>query len=285
MSRYDLEMPSFEGHGIGQKGLLKLPIGRRYHTLDLTYSGCTLAEMEITLKLNGKVFQQFTGAQRDALNQYLGMEAAAGILHIPLDRSYLLQREQMESTAVNTGVRDSNGNIINSFTVEVKVANGAAGPVVLEMDAEQSDPVAGGPGLIPYIHRETRSTAGGGVFTISDFDKNVPERILLTRASFIPSTGQIDGVEIWKDNHMIWQRKTARNVRRQTDTKREPQTGYWIVDTEERGYGANTINLAVLSKETGQVLPNGVQDFRVKLDASEAMNVTGLLECIGHLGR
>lgn len=282
--RIDLEMPSFEGHGVGQKGLIKLPIGRRYHALDLSYSGCTLAEMEITLKLNGKVFQTFDGAQRDALNQYLGMEAAAGILHIPLDRSYLLQREQMESTAINTGVKDAKGNIITSFTVEVKVAGTADGPVVLSMDATQSDPVAGGPGLIPYIHRETRSTAGAGWFTISDYDKNVPERLLLQRATFIPSTGQIDAVEVWKDNHTIWQRSTARNTRRQQNGKRVPQAGYWSVDTEEMGFGALTIPLSLLD-QNGNIISNGVQDFRVKLDASAAMNVTALLETIGLIGR
>ncbi|WP_346840153.1 major capsid protein P2 [Microbulbifer sp. SAOS-129_SWC] len=283
--RIDLEMPSFEGVGKGQKGLIKMPIGRRYHSCDLTYSGCTLAEMEFTLKLNGKVFQTFSGAQRDALNQYFGLEAAAGVLHIPFDRQRLLQREQMESTAINTGVADKAGNIIKTFTLEVKVDSGAAGPVALSLDAEMSDPVAGGPGLIPYIHREDRSTAGAGWFTISDFDKNVPERLLLQRATFIPSTGQIDGAEVWRENRAEWQRNTTRNQRKQKNGKRVPQSGYWSIDTEELGFGGNTIPLSLVDQETGQVVQNGVQDFRIKLDASEAMNVTALLETIGVMGR
>src|SRR5690606_22485953 len=158
--RIEQRMPPFEGVAAGNTALIKLPIGRRFHALFLTYAGVTLAQMtEIRVMANGKVFQRFSATERDKMNQFIGLDAAAGILRIPFDRHKLKNREQEELTAINTGVPDAQGNSINSLTVEIDIAASATAPV-LSMNATQSEPVAGGPGVMLNIRKDSRSIAG-----------------------------------------------------------------------------------------------------------------------------
>ena len=111
--RIEQRMPPFEGVAAGNTALIKLPIGRRFHSIFLIYSGVTLAQMtEIRVMANGKVFQRFTATERDNMNQFIGQAAAAGILQIPFDRVGLKNREQEELTSVNTGVADAQGMLL-----------------------------------------------------------------------------------------------------------------------------------------------------------------------------
>src|SRR5690554_3428227 len=136
-------MPPFEGVQPGSQALIKLPIGRRFHHLFLIYSGVTLAQMtEIRILANGKVFQSFSATQRDKMNQFVGLEAANGILQIPFERMGLKNREQQELTAVNTKVPDQQGRAINALTVEIDITSDATAPS-LKMVATQSAPVPG----------------------------------------------------------------------------------------------------------------------------------------------
>lgn len=273
--RIEQKMPPFEGVSAGNTALIKLPIGRRFHSLFIEYSGVTLAQMtEIRVMANGKVFQRYSATERDKMNQHIGMAAAAGILEIPFDRKGLKNRDQEELTAVNTRVGDSAGNAINSFTVEIDISGAAVAPA-LSMNATQSEAVAGGPGLMLNIRKDTRSPAGAGKFEIADFIYNTPTSQTLNRVYFVPSTGSISEVQIERDLYNIFQRKTALNEKVQVDggAGRALVSGWWIVDTTEHGYGANNIGLG------------GVQDFRYTLDVSGAMTITAISEYIGVLGQ
>lgn len=267
-------MPPFEGVSPGNQALIKLPIGRRYHHLFLIYSGVTLAQMtEIRILANGKVFQSFSATQRDKMNQFVGLDAANGILQIPFERMGLKNRDQQELTAVNTNVADKNGRAITSLTVEIDIAGTATAPA-LKMFATQSAPQPGGPGVMMNIRRTSRSIAGAGELEVSDYLYGTPVSQSLNRAFFIPSAGNINRVIVERDLYNIWERETALNefTQKNSDAGRVPQSGYWVLDTTERGYGANQIGL------------RGVQDFRMRFDCSAAMTVDAVIEYLGVLG-
>jgi hypothetical protein len=269
----ETRMPSFEGGQAGTVATLKLPIGLRYHSLSLEYSSITLAEMtEIRLKANGKVFQKYSATDLDVLNQQKGLAAAAGLLFIPFDRIGLLNRADRERTAINTGVADANGNAINSFTMEIDIAGGVSGTPVLRVDATQSAPVAGGPGVIINIRPETRTISGAGELEVSDYQYNTPTAQAITAMHLKPSAGSISKVKIERNLRPIWERKAALNTRVQSNGIRVPQAGWFHVDTAEKAYAGNTISLG------------GAQDFRVIMDCGEAMQVKSLIEYIGVLG-
>ena len=271
--RIEQRMPPFEGVAAGNTALIKLPIGRRFHSIFLIYSGVTLAQMtEIRVMANGKVFQRFTATERDNMNQFIGQAAAAGILQIPFDRVGLKNREQEELTSVNTGVADAQGNAINSFTIEIDIDGAAAAPA-LEMNATQSESLEGGPGVMLNIRKDSRSIAGVGELEISDFIKGTAISQALNRVFFIPSANAINKVTVERDLYNVWERSTALNELIQTDGGRVPQAGYWTIDTSELGYGANNIGLA------------GVQDFRYRIDCSGAMTVNAISEYLGVLGQ
>lgn len=268
--RITQRMPAFEGAAAGQTATCKLPIGRRFHHLFLEYSGVTLAQMtEIRVLANAKVIQRFSAAQRDSMNKFQGMPAAAGILQIPFDRWGLMNRAQEEVTALNTNVQDQNGNAVRSLTVEIDVS---AGTPVLALYAEQSAPVPGGPGLILQIRKDTRSPAGAGTFDIADLPFNSPSFFALNMVHFIPSAGTISKGVIERDLVNMWERKTALNEFVQNNGVRVPQAGWWSIDRTESGYGDDTLELA------------GVKDYRYKLDVSGAMTITCISEYVGLLG-
>ncbi|WP_299592713.1 major capsid protein P2 [uncultured Microbulbifer sp.] len=277
-----LPMPGNEGGSPGTTALWKLPVGNRFHSLSLAYTGVTLAEMtEIRIKLNGLVIQRFSGTERDLLNQFLGLKAAGGILRIPFDRIGLKNRDQEELTAINTNVADAQGNKISAFTVEVDVDAGATAPA-FELDAEQSDSIElnldgskAGPGLIPYLIKGNRSPSGSGEFEIGDFNYGRSDSLSLNRITFLPSANNIEQVEVMANNERIFKRKAAINTRIQEDgdAGRVPQSGAWVIDTTENGYGAATIPLV------------GLSDFRYRLWVDGAMTITALQEYNGVLPR
>ena len=56
--RIEQRMPPFEGVAAGNTALIKLPIGRRFHSLYLTYSGVTLAQMTDSDSLESQEYAQ-----------------------------------------------------------------------------------------------------------------------------------------------------------------------------------------------------------------------------------
>ena len=206
------------------------------------------------------------------MNQFIGQAAAAGILQIPFDRIGLKNREQEELTAVNTGVADTQGNAITSFTVEIDI-DGAATAPVLDMEATQSEALPGGPGVMLNIRKDSRSIAGAGELEVSDFIYGTPVSQALNRVYLVPSASTISKVILERDLYNIWERKTALNEVVQTDGGRVPQSGYWVIDTTGLGYGANNIGL------------RGVQDFRYRISCDGAMTINAISEYLGVLGQ
>lgn len=272
MARIEVRMPAFEGVAAGQTATAKLPIGRRYHELQLTYSGVTLAQItEMRLFANGKVIHRYSGADRDSMNQFDGRAAAGGILAIPFDRFNLITQAGREETALNTGSQSEQGLSINSLYLEIDIDGAAAAPA-FSMTATQSDALAGGPGTVLHVQRHTRDFAGAGVFDISDLPRGTATSIALNRIFFKPSANALTDVKIERNQYTIFERSATLNTRIQTDGVRTPQGGIFAVDKTERGYGGDPIDLV------------GVSDFRYNLTVNGAMTVTVYSEFLGRLG-
>jgi hypothetical protein len=277
-------MPAPEGIGAGQTATFKLPIGRRFHTLYLTgtaaTSGMGVADLsEIRVLANAKVIQRFTGSERNSMNLFDGRADAAVdtnnfILAIPFDRYDLMTKAGEEETALNTGSVDpATGKVISSLSLEIDVAaSGFVGAPSLTLSADQSEALPGGPGTVPHILRSTRDFGGAGEYDISDLPRGGDTTLALDRIFFKPSANDISGVKIESDQYTIFERLKALNSRVQTDGIRVPQTGYFVVDRTEWGYGGDPIPLV------------GPQDFRHKLTLTGAATVTILSCYIGRLG-
>ncbi|WP_086931448.1 major capsid protein P2 [Agarilytica rhodophyticola] len=270
--RIEKRMPSFNSVSAGNTASISLPIGRRYHMLYLFYSGITLAQMtEIRIKANGKVFQKFSATERDIMNQHKKLEPANGILRIPFDRVGLKRRDQEELTAVNTAVPDVRGNAINSFTLEIDIAEGVTAPS-LKIEASQSAAIPGGPGLMMNIRRESRSINGAGELEVSDYLYGTPVSQSFDCMYAIPSAGSISKIRMERNLETFWERSAELNEMVQFDGVRQPISPWFSVDGLELGYGGNAFDLRNLN------------DFRVIYNCSEAMTVKSVFEYIGVLG-
>lgn len=273
MSLIEQRVPSPEGVGAGQTATFKCQIGRQYLELQLNYTGVTLAQIkEIRVMANGKAIHTYSGVERDAMNQYMGMAAANGILRIPFNRSRLKTMAAEVETGITTGVAGADGRIITAFNVEVDIDDAASAPA-LSMNATQANPSAGGPGTIMHIKRFRRNLSGAGEFEISDIPFGGPTTIALNRAFIFEGSGQeITKVKIERELRSIWERDKALNERLQSDNKLVPQSGLVVIDKTERGYGGDPIDLA------------GYNDFRYLLTSDGSQNITMLLETMGILG-
>jgi len=276
MARFELRMPSPDSVAADQTATFKLPIGNRFHELQMLYSGTTftLAHMlEIRVFLNGKVFQRYSAQDRDAFNKFDGLAAANGILKIPFDRQNLLTLAAMEETAIDTGkiVGAAVGEQVSSFYVEIDIASGAVAPA-LSMNATVSKSLGLGVGTVLHIKRDTRTVGGAGEKDISDLNYGKTTSQFLNRVWFKPNAGQLDKIRIELDTAVQYERTKALNEFIQGDGVRVPQAGFQVVDKTERGVGGDVIDL------------RGATDYRYIVEASSAMDLVIYSENLGRLG-
>ncbi|DAB27338.1 MAG: hypothetical protein A2513_04400 [Sulfurimonas sp. RIFOXYD12_FULL_33_39] len=275
MARISVRMPSPQGVGAGQTATFKLPIGRRYHALYLTYSGTTFALLhmnEIRVIVNGKVIHRYSGVECDTMNKFDGRAAANGTLTIPFDRYKLKTVPAEIETALNTGSIDpKTGVSITSVTVEIDIDALAVAPV-LSMTALQSDTLVGGAGTILHRGKFNYSPTGAGEFAISDLPRGNSTSMAQNRIVFIPDVNSISKVTIERNGYTVFERSKALNEMIQTDGVRKPQSGYIVVDRTEGGYGGDPLSLLQ------------VHDLRYKLEMTGASNITILTENLGRLG-
>ena len=275
--RISVPISPFQGVAVGQTATAQLPVGRRYHGIDLIYGGTTFgpATMDrIKVIANGEIIHDYTGTQLDTLNQHDGRAAASGILRIPFDRYNLLQREQEEITALNTGVKDKNGVAITTLSVEIDIASGASAPT-LSAFAEQSlaKPMGNQSHLINRIKKYTRSAGGAGTLNISDIPGGVsgsnPFAVAMNRMFLF--SGNVTGLNIKRDNFTVFDRTADRNNVILTDGVRTPQANVYAFDTTENGYGGDVMQLA------------GFQDIQYNLTMSGSGTFDIIAELFGAL--
>ncbi len=256
-------MPSGEGVAAGQTATFRLPIGRTYHGLLLTYAGVTLAQMtELRVIANGATIQRITGGTfLDVLNQFNGHAAAAGVLRLDFDRSNMRLKEGEEFTALGTG-KENDPQQVTTLTLEVDIAAAAAAPV-LSLRAIQSEPSHFG--VVNKIREFSYAPAAAGEFEIADLPRNdLIGRIILSKAG-------INSVKIERDGFTLFERTAAENTLIQTDGVRVPQTNYFVFDPSELGFAGEAVVL------------KGVSDFRVIVDVAAGGAMPVIVEYIGGL--
>lgn len=280
MPRVTVKMPSGEGVAAGSTATFRLPIGRTYEELLISYSGTTfnLTHMsEIRVMGNGKPLLRYataggkTGAEvLDLLNQFDGMAAASGVLVLPFKRMGLRTRQGEELTGIGTGMTPaesrasgSDGNELSTLYVEIDIAAGAVGPV-LSMKAIQSakKPL----GLLKKVRHFVYNAGAAGDFEIAD----LPKGDLINRVVF--HNANITNIKLERNNVTDFDRSTAENELVQTNGERTPQTGLAIHDPTEAGFGAESIVTA------------GVSDLRYTLTLSSGGAVPVTVEYLGPLG-
>lgn len=281
-----IKLPNPEGVAAGGTATFRIPVGQRIHELWLKYNydvaTQNLADFEeIRIYLNSQVFQRFSATQRDTLNKFDGRTTTNGILCIPFDRFNLKALAGEEETALNTGVMSEDGRVINSLYMEVDLNSGMTiAASDLSLYAVVSDPIRllpsgakAGPGTIPYIRLETRTVAGADTdFQISDLVNpgvNAPDKISLSRVTFIPSANAITNLRIDRNQYELFNRPDDLNRAIQNNNIRAAQSGYYTIDTTERGNGGDTIELY------------GITDYRYRLAVSGAATLTILSEYMG----
>lgn len=275
------KLPNPEGVVAGGTATFRIPVGKRIHALQLLYDYNATTQnvadfTEIRIYANGQVIQRFTGTERDTLNQFEGRAASTGVLEIPFDRKGMLTLAGREETAINTGVADKNGVKISSMYMEIDLDSGMTITADdLSLYALQSDAIPGGPGVIPFIRREQRNPAGADSdFQIADLVNpgvSSPDKIALSRITFVPSTGSISNLKIDRNQYNIFDRSDDLNRAMQTNGIRTPQSGYYMIDSAERGVAGEVINLM------------GTTDYRYRLNVSAAMTLTCISEYLGVL--
>lgn len=284
MPRIDQKMPApTSAPAAGATTTFRLPIGRRYHSLQLrghAATAFTVAEIdEIRVLLNNKIVQRFSGADRNAMNRFDGREDAAidagsFIIEIPFDRYGLLTRPAEEETAINTGSVDPNtGKVINSFSLEIDLASsGITGTPSLELWATMSEQLPGGPGTVPHILKSTRDFAGAGEYEISDLPRGGVTTQFLDKVFMRPSTSTIDNLKVLANQTTLFERSNELNERKQRDGIRHPQSGWYVIDRTEHGYGGDPFDL------------RGLEDWRLKLTTGAALTLTMYSHYLGGLG-
>jgi hypothetical protein len=259
----------------------KLPIGRRYHALQLRGGGSGLDFQvvmlaEIRILANAKVIQRFSGADRDVMNVFDGRTAAnidadTFILVIPFDRYGLLTLPAEEETALNTGSADKAGRAINQLSIEVDIGTGFTGVPTLELWATQSEGQPGGAGTIPYLLKSVRDYSSAASYEVSDLPRGGVSTQFVNALYFKPSASTLDNFEVSANNVKLFQRTAELNKRLQTDGIRTPQSGWYVIDRTEHGYGGDPYDL------------RGLDDWRVKFDTGAAMTLTMYTAYLGGL--
>ncbi len=282
MPRVDQRMPAAQSVTAGQTTTFRLPIGRRFHELQLIGTGTTFAPAdlsEIRVLLNNKVCQRFSGSDRDVMNQFDGRAAAAAsaaafTLILPFDRYGILTKAGEEETAINTGSTDANtGKVINNFSIEVDVASaGPTGTLTLDMYATTSEQIPGGPGTVPYILKSTRDYSSAAEYDLSDLPRGGVTTQFVDRLFFKPSTSTLENLRVLANSYKVFERTAALNERKQIDGIRVPQAGWYVIDRTEHGYGGDPFDV------------RGLDDWRIQFTTGAALTNTVYTHYLGGLG-
>lgn len=264
MPKTTRKMPSFEGVAAGQTATLRMPIGRTYEQLLITYGGATLAQLnEIRIVANGEVIHRITELSKlDSMNKFEGRAAASGVIVFDFNRYKLRTRAGDEFTALGTGVIDDPRKI-TTLSAEIDIDAAASSPT-LSAKAIQSPPQ--NVGQIIKTRQYTYTAGASGEFEIADLPKgDTINKIYIGNHAANVYTK----VVIERDNFIEFERSVAENEAIQTDGVRVPQTDYVVYDPTELGNGSESL-------ATG-----GVQDLRIRLTLTNAGQVPLTVETIG----
>lgn len=262
-------MPGFEGVAAGQTATLRLPIGYTYHQLIIDYGTMSLSDMtELRVYINGENVQTFRDMSvfDSIFNQYEGRPASAdNIIVLDFERYGCRTRDSQIVTAIGTGAaEEEDPNAVRTLSVEIDIDAAATG-VALSARALQSPPSP--LGVVKVIRRFVRNPTGAGEYEISDLPTsgNLINKVLFRKVSGV---GNIDRVQLERDNFMAFDRTAEENDIIQSAGVRVPQADLFVVDPTEDGFGAEGLATA------------GISDFRFTLTMSGAAAIEVYVEYV-----
>ena len=285
------KMPAPTGVGPSSTMQCVLPIGLSFEELYLIGTG-TFAVADLTnirVVANGKPIQEFrSGTELDTYNQYNKRTAAATnkILVIDFTRRLLIDRAYRELTKLGTGMAiDLNKSLgtradgspipnpgynpfpVQTLTLECDIASTFAASGTLTVYAKTSEPAP--TGLIRKI-RKFQYGPTVTPFQISDLPKGD-----LINAVYFNYGVKINQLKFLRDNYTVFDRSRVLNNLIQTDEGlRTPQSGVYVLDTTESGYGDQLITTA------------GVNDMRFEATFSTTpTTLTATVDYVGQLDR
>ena len=256
---------------------LDLPVGKKFHELFLVTGTMVLADFaEIRTLVNGNILQRVTGTELNYVNIFDKQPAypANNNLHIPFNRRTLKSELEEDETALNTGSRDKNGKGIETFRLEIDLGAAVNPAATIQGYATVSEGDAGGAGTISYCTKNIVPITGAGDWDITTmFNKGNASQLGINRIHFHPDANAITRMRARINSTTdVWDRTDALNRDIQTAAGvRTQQGGYYTMDKSERGYGDQVFGLV------------GLQDFRVIVTTTGAMNLTVITEYIGTL--
>lgn len=286
--RITKKMPAPDG-GVrpGQEANAKMPIGSRYHDIQLE-TNMPLAQMkEIRVIVNQNTIHRYSAIERDQINQHYQMPAfeivnGRGVLNIPFDRKRMKSREMEEMTAINTDSPNERGEAIRSLYLEIEISDdetitGYQASPVLDIFATVSSAQPGGQKVLVHCTHHTRSAAGAGELQISDLPFNKRTARALSAVHMWPrdvSTGAavaINKSTVERGLYKVLERNDQLNRYMLRVGQRNPQDGLVTLDFTEDQYAANALDL------------QGYQDFRYLLQMAGAAQITIVSEYLGSL--
>jgi hypothetical protein len=271
---YRIPMRITSGNGVaaGNTTTYDMPIGYKYLNFDLVIGGTVdRAKLMIRHRVNGEVIQEYSAADRDAMNQHDEIPAENGVLFIPLNTENMKTRDGEEMTGINTGSRDQNGRYISKYTVEIDVPADATNPS-LDLFADTDDAAPGGPGLIPRLLKFPYDL-NAGERQIRDLPKGGVKFARVRRLFVKAASADISLLKVELDQKKHFERTDAVNRAAQARGRRNPQTGWYVIDRTERGYAGDPFPLT------------GVSDFALIMEVGTTQaNCPIYVDYVGGLG-
>ena len=263
MPKTTRKLPSFEGVAAGQTATLRIPVGRTYESIAITYGGATLAQLnEIRIIANGDVLHRVTELSKlDDLNQFNGRAAAAGVILFDFIRFNMRTRASQEIYALGTGVLEDPRKI-TTLSMEVDIDAAAVAPT-LTAKAQTDDSRLSA--LVIKTKQFIYTASAAGEFEISD----LPKGEAINKIFFGGHIANVyTALEVERDNFIEFSRSVAENEQIQTDGARVPQADYVVYDPTEDGH---SISLGTA----------GVNDLRFRLTVTNPGQIPVTVEYIG----
>ncbi|MCC4787510.1 major capsid protein P2 [Vibrio splendidus] len=255
MARRLKKLPSISNVAAGSTATLELPRGLSYHQIILKYKNVTLAQMKnIRMEVNGKVFQTYKdGAELNTINGHFNRGLAEnGFIVLHFARPELDDLLQQRTFALGTAD-------ISTLALRIDI-DGAATDPKLEAHALQGQDAP--MGYITKVKSYPVSYATSGVHELDKLPTPASARI----AAIHLMTDKVSHAELEVDGNIAFQAEKLLEAKIQRDAKRVPTTGKFTLDFIKEN---DTAQAQVLA---------GVQDFRIRMDLTEATAFNVLVE-------
>lgn len=255
MARELKKLPSFSNVAAGNEATLNLPRGKAYHQIMVKYTGVTLTQLKNwRMEVNGKVFQKFTdGNELNQINQHWGRGAAgSGFIILHFTRSELRELVQQRTFALGT-------SDIDTLALRIQIDGAAADP---KLEAWALRGPAAPMGYITKMKSYPVTFAAGGTHELDNLPTPATARI----AAIHLLTDKVTEATLEVDGNIAFEALKALEGKLQTDAGRGQDTSKFTMDFIKENDFAQA-----------QVL-QGVQDFRIRMEVSEAVSFNVLVE-------